>query len=253
MNTLASLWLVAARMGGAVSAAPLFTSAPAWGRLALTLLLAVLVLPGAQAAGALPDIGPSDGLWWGMLAAEVVTGLLMGFVLRIMLAGVQFGGALVDVQMGISMVSFMDPHEQVSTTLVSQLWHAVTLAVIFTTNVHHLVLEALVHSYRLLPVGSWQSGGLLLTAQMAASLFGIGLLLALPIVAMVLITDLLLGVMTKSAPQINIFSVGIPLKVLLTLVLLVIVFPYVVTVISSLGDQMVRDLETLMRVMAPAG
>lgn len=250
LDAMLSFWLVAARVGGMLAAAPLFTTAPVWGRLALSLMLSALLLPAARAETALPGLAGDPAAWLGAMGAEALVGLLLGFTLRLMLGGVHLGGALVDMQMGISLAAVYDAREAEPTTLISQLWHMTALLVIMSGDLFGLILQALGSSLRLLPPGAWAGAGLVALVQISATIFSTALLLALPLVGVILVADLILGVMTRSAPQINIFSVGIPLKSIAAVVLLALLMPRVAALVGAAGEESLRHLERLLRAMA---
>ncbi|HLK11898.1 MAG TPA: flagellar biosynthetic protein FliR [Candidatus Binatia bacterium] len=242
--------LVLARIAGLILAAPVFghTLVPARVRVALAAVLALALAPALPAPAAAPAT-----LWGlaGALAVESAVGVLLGFTAQLVFAGVALGGQLAGMQMGFGVASLFDPTEQTQVTVVAQWQQLLVLVVFLVLDVHHLLLRALIQSFRLVPVGTAAlgaptAGGVV---TVAGDVFGIAVRLAAPVLVVLLLTNATLGVLARVIPQLNVFVLGFPVNVGAGLVALGAALPFTVRFLAgrfgALGpvlDQLVRGL-----------
>ena len=195
-----------------LGADPLFgnRAAPVSVRVALGLVLTVAIVPVLPPA---PPVALSSGEGLLILAQQVVIGAALGFMLRIVFAILEFAGQFMGLQMGLSFATLIDPVNGAQTPVVAQFMVIIAALVLFAFDGHHLILEALVESFRLLPIGVQPLSGLdfVTIVGFGAEIFRLGLKIALPVTAALLSTNLAIGMMTRAAPQLNIFAVGFPL------------------------------------------
>lgn len=195
-----------------LSADPLLgnRSAPVSVRVALGFMLTVAIAPALPPP---PQVALLSGEGVLILAQQVVIGISLGFMLRIVFAAVEFAGQFMGLQMGLSFASLIDPVNGAQTPVVAQFMVLTTALILFAFNGHHLILEALVESFRSLPIAAvplsaYDFGAIV---RWGAVIFSLGLQIALPVTAALLSTNLAIGMMTRAAPQLNIFAVGFPL------------------------------------------
>ncbi|MCP5279576.1 MAG: flagellar biosynthetic protein FliR [Thiobacillus sp.] len=184
-------------------------AAPMSTRLAAALVLTVAVapiLPNAQQI----SLMSGDGLL--VLLQQIAIGAALGFCLRIVFAAVEFAGQIMGLQMGLSFATLFDPINGAQTPVVSQFLVLTSALMLFASNGHHVVIGALAQSFVDVPIGaSLGAAGFAGIAQWGGTLFMTGLHIALPVTAALLATNLTIGMMTRAAPQLNIFAVGFPL------------------------------------------
>ncbi|MEW5771736.1 MAG: flagellar biosynthetic protein FliR [Pseudomonadota bacterium] len=184
-------------------------AAPATTRLAVALVLTVAIAP------ILPNpqqitLMSADGLL--VLLQQIAIGAALGFSLRIVFAVVEFAGQLMGLQMGLSFATLFDPINGAQTPVVAQFLVLTSALILFAFNGHHVVIGALAASFVDIPIGaSLAAAGFLGLAQWGGVVFMTGLHIALPVTAALLATNLTIGMMTRAAPQLNIFAVGFPL------------------------------------------
>lgn len=195
-----------------LSADPLLgnRAAPVSVRVALGFVLTVAIAPTLPAP---PKVALVSGEGLLILAQQVLVGISLGFVLRIVFAAVEFAGQFIGLQMGLSFATLFDPVNGAQTPVVAQFLVLATALIVFAFNGHHLVLEALVRSFSgiplaAVPLSEYDFGALL---RWGGVIFMVGLQIALPVTAALLSTNLAIGMMTRAAPQLNIFAVGFPL------------------------------------------
>ena len=159
---------------------------------------------------------------------QLLVGFAIGFSIRIVFAALELAGDMIGLQMGIGFATFIDPQSSNQTPLVGGFLGMLATLLFLAINGHLLVIEALIASFDVLPVGRGLSGALHWEhfATLGGQMFLLGLQIAMPLLATMLLCNLALGVMSRAAPQLNLFSVGFPLTVLTGLAVLLLFLPH---------------------------
>ena len=221
------LWLLfLLRALGFVFLAPLFSvrSAPPIFRFGLGFLLAVLAYiawapTGANAAWSAPH---SFAEFLPLAVSEIILGLGLGFFTSLAFVAIQWAGSLIGYQMGFAIVNVLDPHSQTQSSIIGEFLFAVSMLVFLDLNLHHDILRLWHQSYTLAPPGSFSLGAAspMLLGGVMGEVSQLALQLALPLMAFLLLADLALGILARILPQMNVFAVGLSLKIGLGLLLL---------------------------------
>lgn len=224
-----------ARVLGLFATAPVFSNAaiPARTKLALGLAITFVVAPGA---GPMPDIAPGSGAGLLVLVGQCLIGATLGFAMQAAFAAVDLAGDLCGLQMGLGFASFYDPQSAGNTAILSQFFGVITTLILLAGNGHLLMLGALTQSFQTIPISAsmLSAGTLAQVADWGTLVFRYGLLMSLPLVVAMLIANLALGVLTKAAPQLNIFAVGFPLTIFSGFVVLWMGMPYFAPALEQL-------------------
>ena len=190
---------------------------PARIRVALAVLICFLLQPFLPQ---LPSVDLSASSV-GLVFQQVIIGLAMGFLLQIVFHVFVLAGQIISMQMGLGFASMNDPANGVSATVLSQFYLMLAMLLFLNAGGHLIAIRALVESFTAIPVG----GALLFNAEsawylvsIASWMFGCALLISLPAVTALLVVNIAFGVMTRAAPQLNIFSLGFPMTLLFGLV-----------------------------------
>jgi flagellar biosynthetic protein FliR len=241
--------LVLIRVSAMLATAPIFSQKqiPRELRFGLGLLLALVV------AQAVPTIAPLglDALLVGALC-QLFVGLVFGFVAYLLFAGIQFAGEIIDTEVGFAMVNIINPLTSQSVTLIGEFQVALATLLYITLDAHHALIAGIGSSFRLLPLPYVAAPTLLYGDVMrffTQALF-IVFEIAGPIVVAVFLAHVMLGLMTRVAPQINVFVVGLPLQVAIGLIMLIVTMPLFGAVFPTLVQQSQDQIDTLLRVMA---
>jgi flagellar biosynthetic protein FliR len=215
--SLVALLLAAVRAAAWLVVVPPFNSrsVPAQVKALLSVAIALPIAP--QLVGQVPAT-TGAGL---MLATaeQVVVGTALGFLTSLFFAAVQAAGSLIDLFGGFSMASAYDPFAMTSTSVFGRFYNIVATTLLFTTDAHALIVRGFANSYRGLPL----DGTLALNTLSALLTDGVGemfvaaLQISGPLVAVLFCTDVALGLLTRVAPALNVFSIAFPLKIMLTL------------------------------------
>ena len=162
-----------------------------------------------------------------LIAQQVVIGLSLGFAVRVVFAAVEFAGEIIGLQMGLNFAGFFDPLSATTATATSRFFGTMVAWLFIVMNGHLLVIGALMHSFTAFPVGPEPFAFLreMQPQKWGAEIFSTGLWIALPLVTMLLFINLVLGTISRVAPQINIFAIGFPVTLGVGLIGLVMTLP----------------------------
>lgn len=188
-------------------------------RLALAFLLTLIVVPLLPPLPARPSLSLSSLIF---VAQEVVTGIGAGFMLQIVFQVFVLGGQFIAMKMGLGFASMNDPTNGVQTTVLSQFFLMLTTLLFVSINGHLALIELLVASFTSLPAGTWFLRAEMLQAplSLASWMFSAALVFSLPVLTSLLFVNIAFGVMSRAAPQLNIFAVGFPFTLVVGLVLI---------------------------------
>lgn len=220
-----------------IAAAPLWNTAglPRRTRLILAIGITVALAPGLPA---MPKVEPASlsGLW--IMVQQMLIGIGMGFSARIVFAAVDLAGTFISNQMGLGFATFYDPLSSSQTPVVAEFLGVVTLLTFMALNGHLLFVATLAQSFAAIPVGSPApaAGSWLNLTELGTKIFSTGLLLALPVIIALLITNLALGILTKAAPQLNLFALGFPLTLAGGFVAIAISFSYLAAPLQAMFE-----------------
>lgn len=226
------------RIGSLFVAIPVFSGqqVPARVRLVLALAMTWLVMP------LLPEPPPFELLTYaGLMIAihQVFIGILSGFFLRMVFAAVVFGGQAIAYSMGFGFASMVDPETGVQVPVVAQFYTLVTTLLFLAVDGHLLLIEILVDSFRTIPVSidGISRAGIWSLIAWSTRIFAGGLLMALPVVLGLLLVNIGFGVASRAAPQLNVFSVGFIVTILLGLWFMWLTVPVASAQFSGLLDE----------------
>jgi flagellar biosynthetic protein FliR len=256
----ALLWPLT-RILGLIAAAPMWGNAaiPVSVKVSLGVLMAMVITP---AIPALPAADPMSLAGLTVLLREMLIGVGMGFSMRIVFAAVEMAGEVSSLTMGLGFATFFDPQSSGRSSAVSQFLALVATTLFVVTNAHLVLIEVLAESFISMPVAAtpMAAGAPLELALWGARIFSAGLQLSLPIVAALLITNVALGILTRAAPQLNIFGIGFSVSLAVGLLVISLVVPYLGTPLQNLINEGIETTRSLARTAgknskmdAPAG
>jgi flagellar biosynthetic protein FliR len=218
-----------------IAASPLFgnSSVPASVKVSLGVMLALIVAP---AVPAIPAADPMSLAGLLILMQEMLVGLAMGFTIRVIFAAVEMAGEISSLTMGLGFATFFDPNTRGRSSAISQFLSLVATMAFLAVNAHLVLLSALVESFSTLPISATPiyGGGFKQMADWGGVIFSTGVQLSLPIVGALLITNVALGVLTRAAPQLNLFGIGFPITLGVGLLVIAMTLPYLATPVQNL-------------------
>lgn len=244
--------LLFGRLTGLFLSAPILSSRMIPGRLKV-LIIAMLavtlsyVVPLQDSAANIS----TPGLFIAALAVEIIVGYTIGFVTYIALGAIQTAGQLMDMQMGFAIVNVVDPSSGTQIPLMGNLTQTIALMVYLAMNGHHYLIQALVQSYKVIPVMGLTMNHRLMDwmIEITVYMFIITVKIAAPLVIAILTTDIAMGFIARTVPQMNVFMVGMPLKILLGLGALLVMFPIYIWAFGVLFERFFAYLDQVILVM----
>lgn len=183
---------------------------------------------------------------------EIIIGYCIGFVAYVVFAAIQLAGQLMDMQMGFAMVNVVDPQSGMQIPLMGNLFYLLALLIYLSMNGHHYLLQAVVQSYQVIPVLGVNLGSnfMDLIIQVTVYMFVIAVKISAPVVVSVMITDIAMGFIGRTVPQLNVFIVGMPLKIMVGLFALILFMPMFIWVMGSLFADFIVYLDALLLSMS---
>ncbi|HEX3031225.1 MAG TPA: flagellar biosynthetic protein FliR [Bacillota bacterium] len=243
--------MVLARVLGIIMLSPVFSSRniPPQLKIGLSAIVSLTVFPVLKAGGLRT---PDDIISYSLLVmGEVAVGLMIGFVSNFLFSAIQLAGQAIDMQLGFSIVSVIDPIQGTQVPIIGNFKYIVALLIFLVTNSHYYIFAAIVKSFQLIPILTYTYHPAL--TDQVISFFGGTLVtavkIALPAVGVLLVTDVAMGILARTVPQMNIFVVGMPLKIFVGLIVLMLAFPLYGFMLKVFFDNSFADLMKLMKAM----
>jgi flagellar biosynthetic protein FliR len=220
-----SVLLITVRLAIALGLSPVFASygIPAMARLALIVCLSALMAGTRDDPAVSATLLDAPGALLAAVGAEAVMGILLGLGVHVALAAFGIAGRLLDVQIGFGIGSVFDPITRASSNVLASLLSLLGLTLFVLSGAHMALVAMLAESLTVFPVGEFpRLENPLRIATAAGSMFGFGLALAAPVVVALLITDVVVGILSRNSPQMNALMLAIPVKVVVGLSVLIL-------------------------------
>ncbi|MBC6002536.1 Yop proteins translocation protein U [uncultured Clostridium sp.] len=192
---------------------------------------------------------------------ETITGLVLGYITSVCINSLKIAGSLIDQQLGLSMINIYDPNSHENNTLIENMVYWIGIMVFFSMNGHHKLITGISQSFKLVKVGSpilTNNYGYIVNVFIQC--FVIGFKIAVPIILALIITDFIMGLISRSVPQLNVMIIGMPLKILVGIMFFVISLPFILTELHNLLVHMTDILNgtfishsSYLSAMAPLG
>ena len=219
--------LILSRWAGMIMLAPVFGArgVPGMVRLGLSASISVILYPLIHATA--PSI-PFELLpYVALVIKEILVGLAIGFIIYLLTAILQGAGQLIDFQMGFTMGAAIDPVYGVQSPMMGNFQIILATMLLLSTNSHHYLIAAMVKSYAYIPINpSNLPSNYIFYAQLVSHVFALSVQLAMPIFGALLVSDVGVGLLSRTVPQLNIFAVIFPVKIIFGLVILFLSIPF---------------------------
>lgn len=207
--------IVTSRVAGFIGAIPVISSAQAPGRIKTAIVVAISLAVFPVMSEAVPNISFSPIPFMLLIISELLLGLLLGLVARLIFTAVEFGATVIGYQMGFAAAEVFDPQNQRQVALISQFQNIFAILIFLAINGHHLFLQTAIRSYELLPPGQLDLSGQAVPylMELASHMFSIGVQFSAPVLAVLLLSGLILGVLARVFPQLNVFLLSFPINI----------------------------------------
>ena len=245
------LILVFARISMVIAVIPIFgsTNVPIMVKAGLSAFLSVIVYSFSEPSGIPEVLSIADLL--SLLLREGLIGLLFGFITGMLFYAIQFAGHFISFQMGFAMVQIIDPQSQERVPIIGQFYFIMAILLFLLINGHYLILNALVESFRIVPIGTGILSGELtaLLIKLTGNVFVLALKISSPILVTLFLTDVMMGIIARTVPQMNIFFVSLPLKIGMGMILVVSTLSLFPLLIEKLVREVGQNLSIVLRML----
>ena len=251
---VAAFLLVLTRTSGIFFISPFFGSMNVSARIrgGAAVILAVLIFP--VVVNQYVIHAPDNLLLFAFtVAKELFVGWLIGLVGYVTLSAVNMAGKIMDMQVGYAVVSMMDPTTQQQTGLIGTFLYNLTIIYFVVTNGHHVILSALAESFRIIPLDSmvWNDSLPQFMIDLTAGIFMNGMKIAMPVTFAILLTNVGLGILARTMPQMNIFVVGIPMQLTIGITMISMVLPFYILFLDVIFNEMYANISIALKALAP--
>lgn len=247
--------LVLCRIGGLFAALPMFGGRRLPNRIKIVAVLAITVvcLPILKIT---PPPLPQDAFSLGLLIVrELLIGLTLAFITQIVFAAVELSGQIIGLQMGFSISSVIDPTLGNQMQIMSVMQTLLASLFFLSLNIHHAFIRAIVDSFSIIPLGGWSMSEALIQflIRSTTDVFVLGIRLAAPVMVALLLTSVVLGIMARAFPQMNVFMVSFPLNIGLGFLVLGMTLLLFFHVLEISFGALTGQVTTLFRLLAKGG
>lgn len=247
-------FLVFVRMTAFFVTAPIYSSrgVPTQFKIGLGFFTSLVILP--TIGDEIPNLSIGS-MFLVLILQETLFGLLLGWIAQLLITSIQIAGSFIDMQIGFAIANVIDPQTGFSSPLMGNFKYMFAMLLFLTLNGHHLLIDSIVSSYQLLPIsGSWltrlnDESLLFFVVNTFTQMFVIALKIAAPIVGTLFLSDVALGIVARTVPQLNVFVVGLPLKIIIHFLILFILVPGFIYLFQDLFQEMFTSMRQLMDIM----
>lgn len=247
-SQIIAFMLIFARISAILFTAPIFNSprVPLQLRIGISLLLTFLLQPVVAPAG--PEINGSVYLLALMVAREIVVGLVIGYIANLLFSIVEMAGDMQDTQAGFGFAGSVDPTFSQPRAILGQFQLVLMWLIFLAVNGHHVLLTAIAQSFDMVPLGKFAFDGQMAMSmlRLVATLMSIAVRISAPIIGAVLLADLGLGALQRTAPQLNIMAVGFQVKIAVAVVVLGLALPFILSVERNLAPYIQTMLQPFL-------
>lgn len=184
-----------------------------------------------------------------LIGKELLVGLMLGFISYLLFSSIYVAGQLIDMRMGFGMVNVFDPISNVQIPVTADFYIIFATLFMLVTDSHHILISAVFESFEILPIGEAYFNGDILkqVVEMFTTIFIIGFKIAAPITVAILITDMALGIISRAMPQMNVFMLGMPVKIILGCVIILITIGAFKGIVYVIMDGTYREIYVFLR------
>lgn len=246
------LMLVMFRTGALIMTVPAFghVAIPRMLRLFFIIIVSVLLFPSSFVSTI--AIPPTMLQLTIVIISELAVGFVMGFTVILIFAAVQFAGHIVGLQMGLAVANVIDPMGAGQISIIAEFYYMLSLLMFLLVNGHHMVIYALVKCFEMVPVGGAVFGAGLETlfVRLTFMVFVIGIKLSAPVIVALYLTNLVLGIIARTVPQMNVFIVGFPLAIAVGFAMIGVSFPFFFALLNKVFRGLEGDFSTIIKILA---
>lgn len=253
LDGIFNLWniflIVLVRISGMFFLSPIFgrRNIPGYFKVGFCFILTIITANSIT----VPDISSYASLtsYVILIGKELLLGLTLGFISYLLFSAIYIAGQLIDTQIGFGMVNVIDPFINIQIPITADFYVVLATLFMLVTDSHHLLINAIVESYTILPPGGADFGGGVVRqlVDMFYQTLIIGFKIAAPITAAIMITNVALGIISKAMPQMNVFILGMPMKIIVGLIIILITIASFKGVVNFILEGTYRNIYDFLR------
>ncbi|MBR5914120.1 MAG: flagellar type III secretion system protein FliR [Selenomonadaceae bacterium] len=251
---IAAFLLVLTRTSGIFFVSPFFGSqiVPEKIRAATAFAMAILTFPVLLDEMTI-ETPATVIMFTALVIQELFIGWLIGFVGYIILAAITMSGKIMDMQVGFTIAQVMDPTSHEQSPLIGSFLYNLTIIYFLAVNGHHMIVAALVESFRAVPFNSiaWNPSIADFMINLTNGIFLVGMKIAMPVTFSILMTNVGMGILARTMPQMNIFVIGVPMHLMIGTAMLALLMPFYVLFLDVMFDDMYANISTAIKLIAP--
>ncbi|WP_041701674.1 flagellar biosynthetic protein FliR [Gottschalkia acidurici] len=249
LNQYQTLILLIVRVTGLFIISPIFSriNIPETYKIGFSVLLSFILLNTVEG----PSTPLTDLLLIIACIKELITGFIIGFIAYLFFSVFFIIGQIIDIQIGFGMVSVLDPQSNVQIPITGNFYQIIATLIFLVVNGHHLLIEALVSSYDYIPMGKFvfSSDMVRQIVFILGKLFILGFKISSPILVVIILADVLLGILAKTMPQMNVFIVGMPLKIMVGIFLIIVTLPGFFIALQHIFNNMHEEIFNFLKAI----
>ena len=250
-NLVISFSLVLVRVGSLIGTMPLFGEqlVPMRVKAGLSLVIAILLFP--VVSSFVPPVPDSFLPLFFMMFSEALIGAALGFTARLIFAAAQLAGEVMGMQIGFSVANVIDPVSRAHISLIGQVQYVFAILIFLLTNAHHVFFSAIADSFQIAPSLFFHSSAdwLGFFVSLTRNMFILAVKLSIPVIAVVFLSNIGLGIVARTVPQINVFIVGFPLHIAIGLIFLGLAIPLSGMLLQNAYSDLSQSIYTLLKLM----
>lgn len=252
-SNISLYFLILIRVSGIFIISPIFArnNLPMILKISISVLIAFVLLPVMSTTTVIQH----DSLFEIAIDSigEFLIGIIIGFICFLYFSTLYLAGTIIDTQIGFSMVNVLDPQTNSQIPIMGNFYNILITLVFLAVNGHHLIIRGLAYSFEIIPIGfayGISDDFITKLTHIMLEIFILAFRFSAPILIMIFIANVLLGILARSMPQMNVFIIGMPLKVLVGLLTVIIAMQYLVPFSQELFDRMHGGLFDIIQILS---
>ncbi len=252
INTIPIFLLIFIRVISFIMIVPIFSygTIPAMFKIGLAFYLAYIMVFVIEVV----DPIAFDGMYILLLVKEILVGISIGLIAYILISAIQTAGGLIDFQMGFALANVVDPQTGAQSPIMGQYLYMFALLFLLSVDGHHLLIDGIFYSYQFIPIDQsfitfGEQNMIVMIAKILSAMFLIAFQISIPVIACLFIVDLALGIIARTVPQMNIFVIGLPVKILVGFILLFVIIGVMIFSVQSLFDLLLHAMRDFMTLL----
>jgi len=240
-----------ARVAGFIGAIPVYLGAQTPARIKVALVFAISLVLFPVLSPGLPEISFNPTSFLLFSISETLLGLMLGLMSRLIFTTVEFGGTIIGYQMGFAAANVFDPQNENQISLISQFQNVFAILIFLALDGHHIFIKTAAKSYQLLPPGNLDLSGEAIPylMELTSRMFSLGVQFSAPVLAVLLLSGLILGVLARVFPQLNVFLLSFPLNIGISFLVIALTFDMVTSLLRREFDAMGERIMTILQYL----